>query len=912
MHGSTMIYLFVTPMAIAMAMYLVPLQIGAARLSRAARCALAGFWMWLCGGTRHAAGWLTCGRRRDATAGSPTCRCRTAPTRRGSARTCGRSGVILAAVGMLVMAACVLATIVRRRAPGMSVLRMPVFTWTALVSVLMVVGAFPVLVAGDGRCSTSNAHGGHIFTGFAGAIDYQDMFWFFGHPVVYVMFFPYLGAAAEAIAVNAHKRWFGYKAFVASMMAFAALSMSVWSHHMFVTGGVTNQYFAFTSTALLVPGRDRVLRHDRHADRRLDRAAHLDAVRAGVLHPVPDRRAQRDLHRLAGARLPGLRHPTSSSRTSTTRCSPAASSASSPASTTGSRRSPAPSCASVSGSSSCVLLAIGTNMTFFPMFFLGERGHAAADRPEYPTAPGLGHAQPDSRRSAPGSSRSAWPRSWSTCSSRCAGASPRATTPGSATRSSGPPPRRRRRSTSSAPLPPITLLRAAARPAPRGDRPRARARRGAGGLMRGGAIPILAWGTILLRAVPIGNWVWDDRTVERPGGHGGGSHRLLLRSRAVGWRGASRSGADRLSRGPSPSRSRRPAWPPWGSACRSGCALFGLAWAKFLLYFGIALIVISLGRLALELRAERAPAGGRRERGGTVMSAPSLPSLLVSHWTFEPVGGSMPAGAVAALYLLGVAARRRSVAGARGRPRSWPASASVLVALQSGLDAYDDRMLSDHMVQHLLLLARGAAAAARRAAGHPGAARAAAVAVAALGAGARPGPALHRSGRVAGLFTAVVLLTHLPSFYDATLRHPALHYAEHAAVPRRRACHVLAAARRRPGSPSPAGRPRRSSSTCIVGDDADGADRRLPEPSRDPRLSGLRPAGSRAGHLGAGRPGAGRRDHVGARRLRSWSRSGCGRRWRRWWPRSGVRWRATRRADASLAPHGAERDAVPA
>ena len=96
-------------------------------------------------------------------------------------------------------------------------------------------------------------HGGHIFTGFEGAIDYQDLFWFFGHPVVYVMFFPYLGAAAEAIAVSAHKRWFGYMAFVASIMAFAALSMAVWSHHMYVTGGVTNQYFAFTSTALLVP-----------------------------------------------------------------------------------------------------------------------------------------------------------------------------------------------------------------------------------------------------------------------------------------------------------------------------------------------------------------------------------------------------------------------------------------------------------------------------------------------------------------------------------------------------------------------------------------------------------------------------------------------------------------------------------
>ena len=67
------------------------------------------------------------------------------------------------------------------------------------------------------------------------------------------MFFPYLGAAAEAIAVSSHKRWFGYTAFVASMMAFSVLSMSVWAHHMFTTGGVTNEYFAFTSTLLVVP-----------------------------------------------------------------------------------------------------------------------------------------------------------------------------------------------------------------------------------------------------------------------------------------------------------------------------------------------------------------------------------------------------------------------------------------------------------------------------------------------------------------------------------------------------------------------------------------------------------------------------------------------------------------------------------
>ena len=250
MHGSTMIYLFVTPMAIALAMYLVPLQIGAIGIS-GPRVALIGFWTWLSGGIIMQMGWLTADGAGRAGWFSyiPLSNGTNTP---GVGQDLWVVGVILAATGMTLMAACLTATIARRRAPGMSLLRMPVFTWTALASVLMVVGSFPVLVLAMALLYLDR-HGGHIYAGFSGAIDYQDLFWFFGHPVVYVMFFPYLGAAAEAIAVGSHKKWFGYVAFVASIMAFAALSMAVWSHHMFTTGGVTNQYFAFTSTLLVVP-----------------------------------------------------------------------------------------------------------------------------------------------------------------------------------------------------------------------------------------------------------------------------------------------------------------------------------------------------------------------------------------------------------------------------------------------------------------------------------------------------------------------------------------------------------------------------------------------------------------------------------------------------------------------------------
>lgn len=250
MHGSTMIYLFVTPMAIAMATYLVPLQIGALEISWP-RLSLTGFWIWLSGGLVMQAGWLTStgAGRTGWSSYVPMSNSTNTP---GVGQSMWVIGVILVAIGLSFMAWCVLATVARRRPPGMSLLRMPVFTWTALASVLMVVAAFPMLVVAMVLLFIDRL-GGHIYTGFAGAIDYQSLFWFFGHPVVYVMFFPYLGAAAEAIAVSAHKRWFGYTAFVGSIMAFSALSTAVWSHHMYVTGGVTNQYFAFTSTLLLVP-----------------------------------------------------------------------------------------------------------------------------------------------------------------------------------------------------------------------------------------------------------------------------------------------------------------------------------------------------------------------------------------------------------------------------------------------------------------------------------------------------------------------------------------------------------------------------------------------------------------------------------------------------------------------------------
>ena len=162
------------------------------------------------------------------------------------------------------------------------------------------------------------------------------------------------------------------------------------------------------------------------------------------------------------------------------------------------------------------------------------------------------------------------------------------------------------------------------------------------------------------------------------------------------------------------------------------------------------------------------------------MSAPGLPSLLVSHWMFTP-SVAVPAVAAAGLYLIAVRVSRRAGA-------AWPARRTVaflagigvlFLALQSGIDAYDDRLLSDHMVQHLLLLI---VAPPLLLAGRP-----LVLTLRSLPTGRRRAltAGLNRARPFTGpvpsliLFAAVTLLTHLPSFYDATLRQPLLHDAEH-------------------------------------------------------------------------------------------------------------------------------------
>jgi cytochrome c oxidase subunit I len=250
MHGSTMIYLFVIPAAMALGVYLVPLQVGAAEIAMP-RLALLGWWLLVGGGITMYLGFFTQNGAGSAgwTAYQPLSSSANTP---GDGMYLWILGVMLAGVASLFLAWCILGTILRRRAPGMTMLRLPVFTWAMLVTTLLIVVSFPALILAMVLLLIERQFGG-VFDGSGGPIAYQHLFWFFGHPAVYVMFFPFFGVVGEIVATFSRKRFFGYRAMVIALLVFTAGSTAVWAHHMFTTGQITSRYFALTSTMLVVP-----------------------------------------------------------------------------------------------------------------------------------------------------------------------------------------------------------------------------------------------------------------------------------------------------------------------------------------------------------------------------------------------------------------------------------------------------------------------------------------------------------------------------------------------------------------------------------------------------------------------------------------------------------------------------------
>ena len=161
--------------------------------------------------------------------------------------TLGGLGTILGAVNFITTIFCM-------RAPGMTMFRMPIFTWTVLLTSILVLMAFPVLAASFVVLECDRKFGTQVFDAAnGGAILWQHLFWFFGHPEVYILALPFFGIASEIIPVFSRKPIFGYKGLVFATIAIAGLSVAVWAHHMYVTGAVNLPFFSFMTMLIAIP-----------------------------------------------------------------------------------------------------------------------------------------------------------------------------------------------------------------------------------------------------------------------------------------------------------------------------------------------------------------------------------------------------------------------------------------------------------------------------------------------------------------------------------------------------------------------------------------------------------------------------------------------------------------------------------
>jgi cytochrome c oxidase subunit 1 len=253
MHGTTMIFLVVAPFGLGLANYLVPLQIGAPDMALPRLNALS-YWLFLAGGLTVYSGFASSHGAAAAgwTAYVPLSGPRWSP---GVGMDLWILGLALTSASGIMTAINLLTTTLLMRAPGMTMWRLPIFSWNAAVTSLIILVAFPPLATAFALLFMDRRLGGHAFDPAAGgsAVLYQHLFWFFGHPEVYVMILPFFGVITEIVPVFSRKPVFGYVGFVLATLAIAGLSMGVWAHHMFTTGAVSNPFFSAMSFLIAVP-----------------------------------------------------------------------------------------------------------------------------------------------------------------------------------------------------------------------------------------------------------------------------------------------------------------------------------------------------------------------------------------------------------------------------------------------------------------------------------------------------------------------------------------------------------------------------------------------------------------------------------------------------------------------------------
>ncbi|MEN9710540.1 MAG: hypothetical protein RL441_532 [Actinomycetota bacterium] len=252
MHGTIMLFLFATPLFVGFANVIMPLQIGAPDVAFP-RLNMLGYWMFLFGGSMVTAGFFTPGGAASFGwfAYAPLSNAVNSP---GAGGDLWLLGLALGGLGTILGAVNFITTIFTMRAPGMTMFRMSIFSWNVLLTSVLVIMAFPVLAAALVVLEVDRHFGSVVFDAAnGGAMLWQHLFWFFGHPEVYILALPFFGIASEILPVFSRKPIFGYKGLVFATIAIAGLSMAVWAHHMYVTGAVNLPFFSTMTMLIAVP-----------------------------------------------------------------------------------------------------------------------------------------------------------------------------------------------------------------------------------------------------------------------------------------------------------------------------------------------------------------------------------------------------------------------------------------------------------------------------------------------------------------------------------------------------------------------------------------------------------------------------------------------------------------------------------
>ncbi len=263
MHGTTMIFLFVMPMLTGLGNFIVPLMIGARDMAYP-RLNAFGYWVVLFGGLFLSvsflfgqapnAGWFNYAPINELTSGCGSNAVLCTP---GLNTDFWALGILMLGVSSIAGSLNFVVTILKMRAPGMTINRMPLFTWMTLITAFLLLFALPSVTAASILLLLDRHIGTHFYQAGAGGdpLLWQHLFWSFGHPEVYILILPAFGMISEILPVFSRKPIFGYTFIAWSGVAIGFLSFTVWAHHMFAVGLplVAQAFFATSTTLIAIP-----------------------------------------------------------------------------------------------------------------------------------------------------------------------------------------------------------------------------------------------------------------------------------------------------------------------------------------------------------------------------------------------------------------------------------------------------------------------------------------------------------------------------------------------------------------------------------------------------------------------------------------------------------------------------------